>query len=93
MQLTQQQQPEQPDFGKPSQGAEQDEQKSDTVEEKPESDTVAPQDQVQPAQGAQEAEPAQPAQAAEPAQGDEVINKSLEALDFGTPTQVIYTIE
>lgn len=96
MQLTQQQQPEQPDFGQPGQGAEQagqDEQKSDTVEEKPDSDTVAPQDQVQPAQGAQEAEPAQPAQAAEPAQGDEVINKSLEALDFGTPTQVIYTIE
>ena len=77
MQLTQQQQPEQPDFGKPSQGAEQDEQKSDTVEEKPESDTVAAQDQVQPAQGAQEAEPAQPAQTAEPANSSEELNKSF----------------
>lgn len=74
MQLTQQQQPEQPDFGQPGQGAEQagqDEQKSDTVEEKPESDTV------EPIQDEQRAEPAQPAQAAEPAQGSDSMNKSF----------------
>jgi Phage portal protein len=74
MQLTQQQQPEQPDFGQPSQGAEQagqGEKKSDTVETKLDSDTV------EPAQDEQGAEPAQPAQAAEPAPGSDSMNKSF----------------
>jgi len=77
MQLTQQQ-PEQPDFGQPSQSSSNDnqgEQKSDTVEKKPDSDTVEP---AQEEQAAEPAKPAQPAQGAELANGDEGLSKSFE---------------